>query len=69
MALSQFHPAVRSWFETRFGAPTPPQVEGWPAIREGKATLIAAPTGSGKTLAAFLCAIDDLVRQAWACSV
>jgi ATP-dependent Lhr-like helicase len=25
--------------------------------------LIAAPTGSGKTLSAFMCAIDDLVRQ------
>ncbi len=63
MVLSGFHPAVRSWFETRFGTATPPQVEGWPAIRDGEHTLIAAPTGSGKTLAAFLCAIDDLVRQ------
>ena len=62
MPLSGFHPAVAAWFEERFGAPTPPQVQGWPAIREGRHTLIAAPTGSGKTLAAFLCAIDDLVR-------
>lgn len=63
MSLLGFHPAVRVWFERTFGEPTPPQTEGWPAIREGRHTLIAAPTGSGKTLAAFLCAIDDLVQR------
>jgi ATP-dependent Lhr-like helicase len=63
MPLTGFHPAVATWFERTFGDPTPPQVEGWPAIREGKHTLIASPTGSGKTLAAFLCAIDDLVQR------
>ena len=63
MPLPGFHPAVATWFERTFGAPTPPQVEGWPAIREGTHTLIASPTGSGKTLAAFLCAIDNLVQQ------
>ncbi len=63
MPLAGFHPAVATWFDRTFGQPTPPQVEGWPAIREGRHTLIASPTGSGKTLAAFLCAIDDLVRQ------
>ena len=35
----------------------------WPAIKEGKHTLISAPTGSGKTLAAFYAAIDDLVQK------
>ena len=35
---------------------------GWPAIAQGRHTLIAAPTGSGKTLAAFLTCIDELVR-------
>ncbi len=63
MPLAGFHPAVATWFDRTFGEPTPPQVKGWPAIREGNHTLIASPTGSGKTLAAFLCAIDDLVRQ------
>jgi ATP-dependent Lhr-like helicase len=63
MPLTGFHPAVATWFERTFGEPTPPQVEGWPAIRSGRQTLIAAPTGSGKTLAAFLCAIDDLVQR------
>ncbi len=61
--LSSFHPAVQTWFATRLGEPTPPQRDGWPLIREGKHTLIAAPTGSGKTLAAFLSAIDGLIRQ------
>src|SRR5215470_12391865 len=61
--LSLFHPAVRQWFASRLGEPTPPQEQGWPAIRQGLHTLIAAPTGSGKTLAAFLSAIDALLRQ------
>src|SRR5207245_11509736 len=60
-ALDQFHPAVRDWFLKQFPAPTEPQAESWPAIKQGLHTLIAAPTGSGKTLAAFLSAIDDLV--------
>ncbi|MGH7563186.1 MAG: Lhr family helicase [Gemmatimonadota bacterium] len=61
--LSVFHPAVRHWFEARFpGGASPPQIQGWPAIRSGRHVLIAAPTGSGKTLAAFLAAIDELVR-------
>ncbi|HKD11012.1 MAG TPA: DEAD/DEAH box helicase, partial [Thermoanaerobaculia bacterium] len=61
--MASFHPAIRTWFATRLGEPTPPQREGWPLIREGRHTLIAAPTGSGKTLAAFLSAIDGLIRQ------
>jgi ATP-dependent Lhr-like helicase len=59
-----FHPVVRDWFARRFGAPTPPQLQGWPEIAAGRHTLIAAPTGSGKTLAAFLSAIDGLLRDA-----
>ena len=61
--LAPLHPAVERWFRERLGEPTPPQREGWPPIREGRNTLIAAPTGSGKTLAAFLSAIDALIRQ------
>jgi ATP-dependent helicase Lhr and Lhr-like helicase len=63
MPLSEFHPAVRAWFETNLGDPTQPQRQGWPAIRSGRHVLIAAPTGTGKTLSAFLCAIDALVKQ------
>src|SRR5258705_3018545 len=58
-----FHPIVRRWWESRFGDPTPAQLEGWSAIRRGEHTLIAAPTGSGKTLAAFLTSIDHLFRE------
>jgi ATP-dependent Lhr-like helicase len=65
-ALESFHPAVREWFLKHFPAPTEPQAQAWPAIKEGQHTLIAAPTGSGKTLAAFLSAIDDLVWKATA---
>ena len=63
MPISRFHPLVQEWFKSRFSEPTDAQVEGWPAIAQGRHTLIAAPTGSGKTLAAFLTCIDDLVRQ------
>jgi ATP-dependent helicase Lhr and Lhr-like helicase len=61
--LERFHPAVRTWFERRFPeGPTEAQVGGWPAIMDGRHTLICAPTGSGKTLAGFLAAIDALYR-------
>jgi ATP-dependent Lhr-like helicase len=61
--LAGFHPAVAAWFRRRFPeGPTEPQVQGWPHIRAGSDTLIAAPTGSGKTLAGFLVAIDSLYR-------
>jgi ATP-dependent Lhr-like helicase len=63
VALEDFHPLVRDWFCGRFGTPTEAQAQGWPAIRAGEDTLIAAPTGSGKTLAAFLTCIDALVAQ------
>ncbi len=62
MVLQGFHPAVRAWFEGRFGEPSEAQTGAWPAIRAGQHALVAAPTGSGKTLAAFLSALDDLVR-------
>jgi ATP-dependent Lhr-like helicase len=61
--LELFHPAVRAWFSAAFAAPTPAQIEAWPAIKAGRHALVAAPTGSGKTLAAFLAAIDSLVRE------
>jgi ATP-dependent Lhr-like helicase len=63
MVLPSFHPAVQAWFGERLGDPTAPQREGWPSIRAGRNTLIAAPTGSGKTLAAFLSAIDGLLSS------
>ncbi len=64
MPLSSFHPACRAWFEHNLGTPTAAQAEAWPAIRDGRHTLVAAPTGSGKTLAAFYAAIDILVQEA-----
>jgi ATP-dependent Lhr-like helicase len=64
--LDVFHPAVADWFRRTFAAPTSAQALAWPQIRAGRSTLVAAPTGSGKTLTAFLCAIDELVRDALA---
>ncbi|MCY4414947.1 MAG: DEAD/DEAH box helicase [Chloroflexi bacterium] len=63
MSLDSFHPLIQRWFRSRFDAPTEAQATGWPAIGQGRHTLIAAPTGSGKTLTAFLTCIDQLVRQ------
>ncbi|MFN3925501.1 MAG: DEAD/DEAH box helicase, partial [Pseudarthrobacter sp.] len=63
MPLSTFHPVVRSWFQKRFGEPSPPQREGWPVIASGQNCLILAPTGSGKTLAAFLKCMDTLYQS------
>jgi ATP-dependent Lhr-like helicase len=61
--LDLCHPTVAHWFRTTLGEPSPPQVQGWPAIRRGEHVLIAAPTGSGKTLTAFLNALDSLLQQ------
>ncbi|MEO5596369.1 MAG: DEAD/DEAH box helicase, partial [Lysobacteraceae bacterium] len=61
--LADLHPAVSGWFRATFEAPTPAQVQAWPAFAANRHALIAAPTGSGKTLAAFLAAIDALVRR------
>jgi len=63
MALDQFSPPTKAWFEASFAAPTRAQIEGWEAISQGHHTLIHAPTGSGKTLAAFLWAIDRLASS------
>jgi ATP-dependent Lhr-like helicase len=57
-----FHPVIWRWFEQKFGSPTEPQQQGWPAIQSRQHTLIAAPTGSGKTLAAFFAELDLLFR-------
>lgn len=61
--LESFTAATRTWFQASFPTPTRAQLEGWPAIAEGKHTLIHAPTGSGKTLAAFLWTLDRLLTE------
>ncbi len=52
------------WFAKTLGQPTPVQEMAWPAIAEGKPTLVSAPTGTGKTLSAFLVYIDRLKKLA-----
>jgi ATP-dependent Lhr-like helicase len=61
--LGLFSPPVAAWFRTAFGAPTPPQAQGWPVIARGEHALILSPTGSGKTLTAFLWSLDVLYRE------
>lgn len=60
MALP-FSAPTTAWFNDAFGAPTPVQESGWPAIASREHALLLAPTGSGKTLAAFLTGIDRCV--------
>ena len=64
--MSIFHPLIRAWFSERFREPTASQREAWPHIAAGEHVLVTAPTGSGKTLTAFLWALDQLARGAWA---
>lgn len=66
MDQTGFHPVIKTWFTSKFSAPTEPQLRGWPVIAKGDDTLIAAPTGSGKTLTSFLVCIDRLLRAALA---
>src|SRR5688572_17582782 len=63
MPLAGFHPTIKRWFAAKFGEPTEPQRLGWPHIRSGRHTLIAAPTGTGKTIAGYLSAIDALAHE------
>ncbi len=63
MPLRHFHPTIQRWFAAELGEASEPQLQGWPKIRAGDHSLIAAPTGSGKTLAAFLNALDSLLSQ------
>lgn len=65
MSLGNFHPTVRAWFESRYGAPTEIQELAWPRIAAGAHTLVVAPTGSGKTLTGFLWPLDRLLTGAW----
>ena len=60
----KLHPALRSWFEERFTAPSEIQRKALPLTLAGQSTLILAPTGSGKTLAAFLSVLSELAREA-----
>ena len=47
--MHAFHPLIADWFEGRFGAATPSQLDPWPRIAAGDDVLVSAPTGSGKT--------------------
>ncbi len=58
--LDIFDPLTAQWFSKTLGEPTEVQCAAWPAIQEGKHTLVSAPTGTGKTLSAFLAFIDRL---------
>lgn len=58
----QFRPRVQTWFEQRYGSPTPVQRQAWPIVARGEHVLISAATGAGKSLAAWLPLIDRLLE-------
>ena len=48
--MVHFLPFVRRWFDSAFGVPTSPLLDGWPAIASGRDTLIGrflAPARQG----------------------
>ena len=55
------HPAVKSWFKSKFSEFCLTQLFGVMEIHSRKNVLISAPTGSGKTLTAFLSIINELI--------
>ena len=57
--LEWAHPITQEWFIQRFGTPTEPQMEGWPSIQAGQATLISAPTGSARRWRPFWFALTN----------
>jgi ATP-dependent Lhr-like helicase len=61
--LASFCPALRTWFEHLFSAPTPAQIAAWPILQRGEHLLLAAPTGQGKTLGALLPVLEELLRN------
>jgi len=63
MALSDFSPLVRGWFEARFSQPTAAQANAWPLVAGRQNVLVCAPTGDGKSLAAWLPLVDRLYRH------
>jgi ATP-dependent Lhr-like helicase len=65
LALAEFEPGIRRWFESRFTEPTSVQAESWPRIAAGEHLLATAPTGSGKTLTAFLWSLNQFAAGAW----
>ncbi len=61
--LSEMHPVIREWFESRFEDVTEPQAYAIPIIHEKKSVLVSSPTGSGKTVTAFLSIINNLFEM------
>lgn len=63
-ALAALHPALASWFSSRYPAFSEIQIRALPHTLARENTLILAPTGSGKTFAAFLSVLSQLASRA-----
>ena len=61
--LSEMHPVIREWFDSKFDELTEPQSYAIPVIHRKKSVLISSPTGSGKTITAFLSIINNLFEM------
>lgn len=58
------HPAVKEWFNAKFGKFSIPQKYAVMDIHNRQNVLISSPTGSGKTLAAFLSILNEMIKYA-----
>ncbi len=61
--LSEMHPVIREWFNSKFEELTEPQAYAIPVIHKKKSVLVSSPTGSGKTITAFLSIINNLFEM------
>jgi len=60
--LTELHPKIPEWFQSRNWKPFSFQCETWQRYLEGDSGLLHAPTGFGKTLSVWLGPVSETLR-------